>query len=317
MSGVNRPHRSNSQPAPDVPETGMPRYVCLFVCRLGCPPVCLTHTRRTHPDGVIPSATPHPGGERWKSSTRTAGFLDLDRTARRRRPLAPRSDSSIKEVSMFHSQRIRHVFALPRQHVVEVGIIIALALGAGGTLAINGGLFAPASQEAAPRVITGPVVNNPAASSIDGGRQPVTAPLTAQEARAQDLQQQAMTMMNEGNYGRAQELTQQREAVLHGEQSASVESPALTEQQARAQELQQQGTLMLADGNWQQAQQYYKQSQAALQGDHPASGASPALTEQQARAQALRKQGDDYLRTGDYQHAQQYYMQSDALLQGE
>ena len=227
---------------------------------------------------------------------------------------------------MFHSQRIRHVFALPRQHVVEVGIIIALALGVGGTLAINGGLFTPASQEAAPQTITGPVVNNPAASSIDAGRQswaavhpadaaapvgqPVTAPLTAQEARAQDLQQQAMTMMNEGNYVRAQELTQQREAVLHGEQSASVASPALTEQQARAQELQQQGTLMLAEGNWQQAQQYYKQSQAALQSE-------PVLTEQQVRAQALRKQGDDYLRTGDYQHAQQYYMQSDALLQGE
>src|SRR5919199_4682042 len=257
MSGVNRPHRSNSQPAPDVPETGMPRYVCLFVCRLVCPPVCLTHTRRTHPDGVIPSATPHPGGERWKSSTRTAGFLDLDRTARRRRPLAPRSDSSIKEVSMFHSQRIRHVFALPRQHVVEVGIIVALALGVGGTLAINGGLFTPASQEAAPQTITGPVVNNPAASSIDAGRQswaavhpadaaapvgqPVTAPLTAQEARAESLQQQAMTMMNEGNYVRAQELTQQREAVLHGEQSASVASPALTEQQARAAALRRQG----------------------------------------------------------------------------
>src|SRR5919202_578577 len=108
----------------------MPRHVCLFVCRLVCPPVCLTHTRGSRAHGVIPSSTPHPGGERWKGSTRTTGFVDPDRTARRRRPLAPRSDSSIKEVSMFHSQRIRHVFALPRQHVVEVGIIIAL--GAGG-----------------------------------------------------------------------------------------------------------------------------------------------------------------------------------------
>ena len=168
---------------------------------------------------------------------------------------------------MFHTQRIRHVLALPRQHVVEVGIIIALALGVGGTLAINGGLFTPASQEAAPQTITGPVVNNPAASSIDAGRQPVTAPLTAQEARAQDLQQQAMTMMNEGNYVRAQELTRQREAVLHGEQSASGASPALTEQQARAEALRQQGNDYLRSGDYQHAQQYYMQSDALLQGE--------------------------------------------------
>jgi hypothetical protein len=199
---------------------------------------------------------------------------------------------------MFHTQRIRHFLALPRHHVVEVGIIIALALGAGGTLAITSGLFAPASQEAVPQAITGPVTNTLPDSAFPpqaqgflhpGGaavvEEPVNGALSQEqantqaiqqgaaaimaerEARAQDLQQQAMTMMNEGNYVRAQELTKQREALLRGEQSASV--------------------------------------------------ASPVLTEQQARAQALRKRGDDYLHTGDYQHAQQYYMQSDALLQGE
>ena len=146
--------------------------------------------------------------------------------------------------------------------------------------------------------------------SHPGLYEPANAAPTEREARADALQQQAMTMLNEGNVQRAQELSKQREAVLRGDDTTSVSSPALTEQQARAQELRRMGDDQLRTGNWQRAQQYYQQSQAALQGD-------PVLTEQRARAESLQKQGDDYLRMGDYQHAQQLYTQRDAALRGE
>ena len=180
---------------------------------------------------------------------------------------------------MYSAQRVRHLLALPRHHLVEFGLIIALALVAGGAAAVNGGIFTLGSHEVAPKAITGPMANTLPDSAFPPQAQgflhplaalpeePANAPLTAQEARAEELQQQAMMMLNEGNYARAQELSRQRDALLRGEQSASA--------------------------------------------------ASPALTAQQARADVLRKQGDAYMNTGDYRHAQQLYKQSDAVLRGE
>ena len=230
---------------------------------------------------------------------------------------------------MYSAQRVRHLLALPRHHLVEFGLIIALAIVAGGTVAINGGIFTPGSHEVAPKAITGPVANTLPDSAFPSQAQgflhplaalpeePANAALTAQEARAEELQQQAMAMMDQGNYARAQDLSRQRDALLRGEQSASAASPALTEQEAQAQDLQQQAMMMLNEGDYARAQELSRQRDALLRGEQSASAASPALTAQQARAEALRQQGDAYMNTGDYQHAQQLYKQSDAVLRGE
>jgi hypothetical protein len=56
----------------------MPRHVCLFVCRLVCPPVCLTHTRRSLEHGLIRAHPKHDGPDPNDRTNPEGGTTDTE-----------------------------------------------------------------------------------------------------------------------------------------------------------------------------------------------------------------------------------------------
>ena len=148
---------------------------------------------------------------------------------------------------MYAAQRVRQFLARPQQHLLEVGLI-ALALVAGGTAAINAGRFAPASRDVAPQAVTVPVAKDLPDSAFPSQAQGfLHPPAYVPEAPANMAlsQEQANT-----------KAIQERAAAI------------IAEREARAADLQQQALLMLKDGNWQRAQELTKESEAVRSGAH-------------------------------------------------